>query len=82
MITGHVADADLPVPEAGMKAVPVSGGVMLIGHADAVDQAMQRIAMKGPATALTRSYEARQGTASFGPSGRPGWPDHRRPVQG
>ena len=65
MITGHVADASLPAPEAGMKAVPVSGGVMLIGHADAVDQAMQRIARKGPATELTRSYEARQTNSEF-----------------
>jgi hypothetical protein len=55
MITGSVADSGLPAPEAGLKAMPVSGGVMLIGHAGAVDQAMQRIAMKGPATALTRS---------------------------
>ena len=65
MITGHVADSALPAPEAGMKAVPVSGGVMLTGHADAVDQAMQRIASKGPATELTRSYEARQGNSEF-----------------
>jgi len=65
MITGHVADSALPAPEAGMKAVPVSGGVMLIGHADAVDQAMQRISMKIPATELTRSYEARQGNSEF-----------------
>ncbi|MGH9646964.1 MAG: hypothetical protein ACRD4E_09130 [Bryobacteraceae bacterium] len=65
MITGHVADSALPAPEAGMKAVPVSGGSMLIGHADAVDQAMQRIARKDPATELTRSYEARQGDSEF-----------------
>lgn len=65
MITGSVADAGLPAPEAGLKAVLVSGGAMLIGHAEAVDQAMQRIAMKGPATALTRSYEARQGNSEF-----------------
>jgi len=65
VITGHVADSALPAPEAGMKAVPVSGGVMLIGHADAVDQAMQRISMKGPATELTRSYEARQANSEF-----------------
>jgi hypothetical protein len=65
MITGHVADTTLPAPEAGMKAVPVSGGVMVIGHSDAVDQAMQRIAMKGPATELTRSYEARQANSEF-----------------
>jgi len=69
MITGHVADSGLPVseaaPEAGMKAVPVSGGVMLIGHADAVDQAMRRIAMKGAPTALMQSAEARQASSEF-----------------
>jgi hypothetical protein len=65
MITGSVADSGLPAPEAGLKAVPVSGGSMLIGHADAVDQAMQRIAMKSPPTLLTRSYEARQGNSEF-----------------
>jgi hypothetical protein len=65
MITGSVADSGLPAPEAGLKAVPVSGGAMLIGHADAVDQAMQRIAMKAPATELTRSFEARQGNSEF-----------------
>jgi len=58
MITGSVADSGLPAP--GLKAMPVSGGVMLIGHADAVDQAMQRIAMKGPPTALTRSTSERR----------------------
>ena len=65
VITGHVADAALPAPEAGIKAVPVSGGVMLIGHADAVDQAMQRISMKIPPTELMRSYQARQANSEF-----------------
>ena len=65
MITGHVADQALPAPEAGMKAVPVSGGAMLIGHADAVDQAMQRIAMKVPPSALMQSAAARQASSEF-----------------
>jgi hypothetical protein len=65
MIAGHAADSSLPAPEADMKAVPVSGGVLLIGHADAVDQAMQRISMKIPPTGLTRSYEARQANSEF-----------------
>ena len=65
MITGSVADATLPAPEAGLKAVPISGSGMLFGHADAVDQAVQRIAMKGPATELTRLAEERQAGSEF-----------------
>src|SRR4051794_23896865 len=47
MITGRVPDAKLPAPEAGWKAVPVPGNAMLIGHTAAVDEAMQRLAVKG-----------------------------------
>jgi hypothetical protein len=64
MVTGSVADA-LPAPEAGLKAVPLTGSAMLVGHADAVDQAMQRIAMKGPPTELTRLAEQRQASSEF-----------------
>lgn len=65
MITGHVADSPLSAPEAGMKAVPISGGALLVGHTDAVDQAMQRIAMKGPLAELTRAAEQRQASSEF-----------------
>jgi hypothetical protein len=72
MITGRVADSTLPAPEAGWKAVPVSGNAMLVGHADAVDWAMRRIAMKGPLAELTRDAEERQATSEFWAVGSPG----------
>jgi len=65
MITGHVADAALPAPEAGLKAVPISAGAILIGHTEAVDQAIQRIGMKGPLTELTRLAAERQAGSEF-----------------
>jgi hypothetical protein len=65
MVTGSVADSTLPAPEAGLKAVPISGSGMLFGHADAVDQAVQRIAIKGPPTELTRLAEERQAGSEF-----------------
>jgi hypothetical protein len=65
LVTGSVADSTLPPPEAGLKAVPISGSGMLFGHADAVDQAVQRIAMKIPPTELTRLAEERQASSDF-----------------
>jgi hypothetical protein len=72
MITGHVTDSALPTPEPGLKAVPVTGGSMLIGHADAVDQALQRIAMKSSPTDLMRMAEAWQASSEFWATGSPG----------
>ena len=75
MVTGSVAGSALPAPETGLKAVPISGS-MLFGHADAVDQAVQRIAMKGPPTELTRlAQESARQAASFWAIrvGRAGW---------
>jgi len=48
MFTGRVTDSTVLVPDADLKAVPVSGNAILIGHASAVDQAVERIAMKSP----------------------------------
>jgi hypothetical protein len=50
---------------------------MLIGHADAVDQATQRIAMKAPLTELTQAAQARQATSEFWAIGSPGWLVHK-----
>jgi hypothetical protein len=47
MVTGRVTDPTLSLMEPGLKIVPVSGNAMLSGHADAVDQAIQRLAAKG-----------------------------------
>jgi hypothetical protein len=72
MVTGRVTDSTVLVPEAGLKAVPVSGSAILAGHADAVDQAVQRIAMKGPLAELTRlAVETHAGSEFWaaGPAG-------------
>jgi hypothetical protein len=65
MVTGRVTESPLLPPEAGAKAVLVSGNAMLMGHADAVDQAAQRIAMKWPAGELTRSAAELQASSEF-----------------
>ena len=71
MITGRVANADLPAPEAGLKVVPVTGNAMLVGHADAVDQAARRIAGPNWPSDLTRDAEARQAASEFWAIGSP-----------
>lgn len=71
MLTGHVTDAGLPAPEAGLKAVSVSAGAMLVGHADAVDQAVTRISMKVPPTDSMRMAEAWQAGSEFWVLGSP-----------
>jgi hypothetical protein len=53
MVIGGVTDSNRPAPDTGFKAVPVSGNAMLFGHADAVDQAVQRMAMKSPPEELS-----------------------------
>jgi hypothetical protein len=65
MITGSVADSKLPSSEPGLKAVPISAGAMLVGHSEAVDQAMQRIAMKIAPNELMRLAEERQANSEF-----------------
>ena len=76
MVTGRRQGSTLPALEAGWKSVPVGGNAMLVGHAEAVDQAVQRIAMEGTATELTRAAVERQ-SSDLGPSGRPNWPVHK-----
>ena len=65
MVTGHVTDLTLPASAGVLKAVPVSASAMLIGNADAVDQALQRIAMKAPISELARLAEAWQASNEF-----------------
>jgi len=65
LITGSVADSTFPAPETGLKAVPIAGSAILVGHADAVDQAIQRLAMKGTPTELMRLAEERQASSEF-----------------
>jgi hypothetical protein len=65
LVTGRVTASTLSAPEADLKAVPVTGNAVLVGHADAVDQAVQRIEMKGPPTEFMRLAEERQASSEF-----------------
>jgi hypothetical protein len=53
------------VLEAGWKAAPVLGNAMLIGRAEAVDQALQRIATDAPLTGWARQAKQRQASSDF-----------------
>jgi hypothetical protein len=44
-VTGRPADSILPAPKAGWKSVPLAGNAVLMGTAEAVDQAAQRMSM-------------------------------------
>jgi hypothetical protein len=65
MVSGRVTKSTLLAPEAGLKAVPVSGNAVLAGHANAVDQAVQRIALKGSPADLTLLAEERQSSGEL-----------------
>jgi hypothetical protein len=71
MVTGRVTNADIPAPEAGLKVFPVSGNSMLVGHADAVDQAARRLAMQSQPSDLTRMAEQQQAASEFWLIGSP-----------
>jgi hypothetical protein len=64
MVTG-VSGATPPAMEEGWKAVPVSQNAMLIGHAEAVDQAAQRVAAKTPPAEWTRAAEQWQSNTEY-----------------
>jgi hypothetical protein len=54
-----------------LKAVPLSGNAMLLGNSEAVDQAVRRIAMKGPLSDLAHAAEERQASSEFWAIGSP-----------
>ena len=66
MLTGLATDVTLPALEAGWKAAPLPGNAMLVGHVEAVDQALQRLATQGPLNELARLAEQRH--AGSGPT--------------
>jgi hypothetical protein len=72
MVTGSVTNSTLPAPEAGLKAVPVSGNAMLVGHTEAVDQAIRRMGIKGLPADLMRLAEERQASSEFWAIASPG----------
>jgi hypothetical protein len=71
MITGRVTESNLPPPEAGLKLVPLAGSAILVGHAEAVDQAAQRIAMNAPLTESASLASERQTGNEFWAMGSP-----------
>jgi hypothetical protein len=64
MVTGGVTDSALAAAEPGFKAVQAGNG-MLLGHTDAVDEAIRRIATARPPTELTRLAGERQAGSEF-----------------
>jgi len=77
MLTGQVKGFALPAQAEGLKAVSVSPDAMLVGNADAVDQAMQRIAKGGPPSELMRSAEERQAGNDFWATATAGFVDQQ-----
>jgi hypothetical protein len=72
MLTGPAAEQALAVPEPELKIVPLNNGTVLLGHADAVDWAVQRINWKGQLSPLAQSAEQRQANAELLAIGGPG----------
>jgi len=65
MLSGRLTKSTLLAPDAGLKAVPVSGNAVLAGHTKAVDEAVQRIALKGAPADLTLLAEERQASGEL-----------------
>jgi hypothetical protein len=60
LVSRRGTDSTLPALDAGFKAVPVSGNAMLAGTSDAVDRAVQRIAIKADPPELARLADGKQ----------------------
>ena len=71
LLTGRITETSLPPAEVGFKAVQINGNSMLVGHADAVDQALSRIAWKGQPSELMRLAESNQAASEFWILGSP-----------
>lgn len=65
LVTGRTPDSILLAPEAGWKAVSLAGNAILIGRADAVDQAVQRLSMASPLGELAGMAFQRQADSDF-----------------
>lgn len=75
MLTGRSAESTLPPLESGWKAASVAGNAVLVGHVDAVDQAIQRLAKNDPPSELMGLAMSRQATAEFWVESFTGLPD-------
>ncbi len=74
MITGSVTGMATAPADAQVKSVPISGNAMLVGHPDAVDQALRRMSFgnnTAPQSDLTRAGAERQASADLWALGSP-----------
>jgi hypothetical protein len=69
MAVGRARDTILPAPQAGWKSISLAGNELLIGHAEAVDQAAQRILSASPLGELAGMAQQRQGNSDFWAAG-------------
>jgi len=65
MITGRDSDSTLPLLDPGWKSSPVAGNAILLGQAEAVDQAIQRLAKGDPPGDMMRLAMKRQAGSDF-----------------
>jgi hypothetical protein len=65
LVTGRAPDAILPAPQAGWKAVPLGNNTILIGRVDAVEHAVQRLAIPSPLGELASTALGRQVDSDF-----------------
>jgi hypothetical protein len=65
MVTGRASDSTLPPLEPGWKSAAAAGNAILVGQADAVDQAVQRLAKDNPPAEMMRLAMRRQAGNDF-----------------
>lgn len=65
MVTGRVADSTFAELPPGWKATPLAGTGMLMGQAEAVDQAAQRVATEAPLTETGQLASEHQSDSDF-----------------
>src|SRR5262245_13897022 len=71
MLTGRFPDL-LPTQEADLKFAPIPGNMMLFGHAEAVDDALRRIATQAMPAGSVEFAEEWQATSEIWVIGSPG----------
>jgi hypothetical protein len=69
LVTGRAPDSVLPAPEDGWKAVSFAGNAILIGHAEAVEQAVQRLSTASPLGKLADMALRRPADSEFWAAG-------------
>jgi hypothetical protein len=69
MVTGRGSDSALPALDPGWKVAPVAGNAMLVGPAEAVDLAVQRMAKDDPPSDMMRLAMRRQAYSDFWAAG-------------